>query len=46
MLSMYFRQYLPLENGAALYVHNLASPSFVLSLVEIGPVVLEKKIEM
>ena len=42
------RNYLPLEKGGALYWNKLESPShkgcFVPSLVEIGSVVLEKKI--
>ena len=48
---MYFRylcNYLSLEKGGALYLNNLESPftqgHFMPSLVEIGPVVLEKKI--
>ena len=45
-----FRDYLPLENGGALHLNKLESPSpklgcFVPSLVEIGPVVLEKNIK-
>ena len=42
-----FRNYLPLEKGRALHLNNLESliqGYFVPSLVEIGPVVLEKKI--
>ena len=45
-----FRNYLPLEIGGALNLNKLESPSpklgcFVPSLVEIGPVVLEKNIK-
>ena len=42
-----FRNYLPLEKGRALQLNKLESPSpkdALCSLVEIGPVVLEKKI--
>ena len=50
---MYFRylcNYLPLAKGGAFHLNKLESPStqgyFVPSLVEIGPVVLEKKMKM
>ena len=36
-----FRNYLPLEKGMVLYLNKLEC--FVLSLVEINPVVLEQK---
>ena len=44
-----FRHYLPLKKDRALHLNKLESPSpkdalCQLSLVEIGPVVLEKKI--
>ena len=42
----YFANYLPLEKGGALHLNKLESPftqgCIVPSLVEIGPVVLEK----
>ena len=42
-----FRDYLPLEKGGDLHLYKLESPIaaalIVPSLVEIGPVVLEKK---
>ena len=50
-----FRNYLPLEKGRALHLNKLESPSpgdtftqgcSVPGLVEIGPVVLEKKMKM
>ena len=45
-----FCHYLPLEKGMALYLNKLESPpsndGLVPSVVEIGPVVLEKKIKM
>ena len=46
-----FRNYLPLGEGGALCLNKLKSPcftqgSFVPSLVEIGPVVLEKKMKI
>ena len=44
-----FRNYLPLEKGRALHLNNLnplPQGCFVPNLVEIGPVVLEKKIKM
>ena len=49
-MSMYFRNYLPLGKGGALHLNKLKSNSpndmyFVPSLVEIGPVVLEKNLK-
>ena len=45
-----FRNYLSFEKGMALHLYKLKFPStlgcFVPSLVEIGPVVLEKKMKM
>ena len=45
-----FRNYLPLEKGMALHLNKTWIPFtqgyFVQSLVEIGPVVLEKKMKM
>ena len=44
-----FRNNLPLRKGGALHLNNLESPlpkDLVASLVEIGPVVLEKKVKM
>ena len=45
-IILHFRYYLPLEKGVAIHFNKLESPTqgcFVPSLVEIGPVVLEKK---
>ena len=46
-IILHFRYYLPLEKGGALHLNKFESPSpkecFVTSLVENGPVVLEKK---
>ena len=47
-MFLLFRNYLPLEKGMALYLNELECPStqgcFVPSLVEIGPLVPEKKV--
>ena len=49
MLSL-FQNYLPLQKGGALHLNKFWIPltqrCFLSSLVEIGPVVLEKKIKM
>ena len=41
MSSMYFRNYLPLENSVAFHLHK-PKPPLVPSLVEIRPIILEK----
>ena len=45
-IFLLFHNYLPLEMGVALYLNNIESLFFWPSLVEIGPVVLEKKMKM
>ena len=50
ILSMYFRYFIiippsPLEKGVALHLNNL-NPLHPRSLIEISPVVLEKKMKM